>query len=105
VLFLFNNLLPIIIISFLKKYNIKNVFLMKVLCREKNIKSLSIIQVYLQKNCLRFCADYINLKDWLPLLNSIMKDRSLSEIYVYSQCRNKKIREKMDTEEKLMKLW
>ncbi|KYM84599.1 Protein Cep78 like protein [Atta colombica] len=78
---------------------------MKMLCREKNIKSLPTIQVYLQKNCLRFCADYINLKDWLPLLNSIMKDRSLSEIYVYSQCRNKKSREKMDTEEKLMKLW
>ncbi|XP_018364313.1 PREDICTED: protein Cep78 homolog [Trachymyrmex cornetzi] len=77
----------------------------KVLCREKNIKPLLTIQMHLQKNCLRFCADYINLKDWLPLLNSIMEDRSLSEIYVYSQCRNKNIREKMDTEEKLIKLW
>ncbi|XP_018348887.1 PREDICTED: protein Cep78 homolog [Trachymyrmex septentrionalis] len=77
----------------------------KVLCREKNVKPLPTIQMYLQKNCLRFCADYINLKDWLPLLSSIMEDRSLFKIHVFSQCRNKKIREKMDTEEKLRKLW
>ncbi|KYQ52700.1 Protein Cep78 like protein, partial [Trachymyrmex zeteki] len=83
----------------------KDIFLMKVLCREKNIKPLPTIQMYLQKNCLRFCADYINLKDWLPLLNSIMEDRSLSKIYIYSQCRNKKIRGKMDIEQKLIKLW
>lgn len=77
---------------------------MKVLCHEKNMKPLPMIQMYLQKNCLRFCADHVNLKDWSPLLNSIMQDQSLSKIYVYSRCRHKKIREKMDTEEKVMKL-
>lgn len=78
---------------------------MKVLCHEKNVKPLPTIQNFLQKNCLRFCADHINLKEWSPLLNSIMQDRSLSKIYIYSRCRRKKIREKMDTEEKLIKLW
>jgi len=77
---------------------------MKVLCHEENVKPLPTIQMYLQKNCLRFCADRVNLKEWSPLLNSIMQDRSLSKIYVYSQCCRKKIREKMDTKEKLAKL-
>lgn len=77
---------------------------MKVLCREKNVQPLPMIQMYLQKNCLRFCADYVNLKDWSPLLDSIMQDRSLSKIYVFSRCCHKKIREKIDTEKKLMKL-
>lgn len=77
---------------------------MKVLCRKKNVKPLPVMEMYLQKNCLRFCADHLDLKDWLPLLNGIMQDQSLYKIYVYSQCRRKKIREKMDTEEKLMKL-
>lgn len=77
---------------------------MKILCHEKNMKPLPMMDVYLKKNCLRFCADHLHWKDWLPLLNSILQDRSLSKIYVHSQYRRKKIREKIDTEEKLMKL-
>lgn len=78
---------------------------MKVLCHEKNVMPLPMMEMHLQENCLRFCADLLHLKDWSPLLNSIAQDQSLSKIYVHSQCRRKKIREKVDTEEKLMKLW
>ncbi|CAL1689165.1 unnamed protein product [Lasius platythorax] len=77
----------------------------KVLCREKNVTPLPIIQMYLQRNYLRFCAEYVSLKDWSPLLNGIMQDQSLSKICVYSRCQCKKIKEKVNTEEKFMKLW
>ncbi|CAD1477828.1 unnamed protein product, partial [Heterotrigona itama] len=76
----------------------------KVLCQEKNVKPLPAVQAYLSEGCLRFCVDRVALKDWPPILKSIAENRSLSKINVYSRCRCKRVREKVNTEEKLEKL-
>ncbi|CAK9819238.1 hypothetical protein ANTPLA_LOCUS10139 [Anthophora plagiata] len=80
-------------------------WLYKVLCQEKCVKPLPAIQAYLPVGCLRFCVDRVALKDWSPILNSIAENRSLSRISVYGRSRCKKVREKVNTEEKLEKLW
>ncbi|XP_076237353.1 centrosomal protein of 78 kDa-like [Calliopsis andreniformis] len=80
-------------------------WLYKVLCQERQVKPLPAIQAYLKEECLRFCVDRIGLKDWSPLLNSIADNRSLKKIYIYSRSRCRQIREKVNTEEKLEKLW
>ncbi|KAF3424610.1 hypothetical protein E2986_00923 [Frieseomelitta varia] len=83
-----------------KKLNWSNV-----LCQEKNVKPLPAVQAYLSEDCLRFCVDRVALKDWSPILKSIAENRSLSKINVYSRSCSKRVREKVNTEEKLEKLW
>ncbi|XP_046739701.1 protein Cep78 homolog isoform X2 [Diprion similis] len=71
------------------------------MCRESNIQPLPAIKSHLHKGRLRLCTDRINLEDWSPVLRSIANDRSLSEIIAYSRHRRKKIRERINTEEKV----
>ncbi|OAD55470.1 Protein Cep78 like protein [Eufriesea mexicana] len=78
---------------------------LEVLCEEKSVKPLAAVQAYLPKSCLRFCADRVALKDWSPILRSIAENRSLSRINIYSRSRCKRVREKVNTEDKLEKLW
>lgn len=79
-------------------------FSIKVLCREQCSKPLSIVEANSQESSLRFCVDRVDLKDWPPILNAIAKNRSLSKIHVCSRTHCKKIREHIDSEEKLVKL-
>ncbi|XP_076675901.1 uncharacterized protein LOC143373023 [Andrena cerasifolii] len=80
-------------------------WLYKVLCQDKQVKPLPAAQAYLEEECLRFCVDRLALRDWSPILNSIAENRSLSKIHIYSRSRCKTTREKINTEEKLDKLW
>lgn len=61
--------------------------------------------MYLPEGCLRFCVDRVALKDWSPILKSIAQNRNLMKIDIYSRSQCKRVREKVNTEEKLEKLW
>ncbi|XP_015603614.2 protein Cep78 homolog isoform X2 [Cephus cinctus] len=60
------------------------------------------LNMHLKEKRLHLCADRVPFEDWKRILTRIAHDRNLSEIVIYSRCRNKKIQE-INTEEQLTK--
>ncbi|KAI4497637.1 hypothetical protein M0802_007177 [Mischocyttarus mexicanus] len=78
----------------------------KVLCHERCLKHLPAIEAYhLREKHLRFCADRVGLNDWPPIIGAIARNRDLLEIFIYSRSKRRKVREKINNQEKLETLW
>ncbi|XP_035737296.1 protein Cep78 homolog isoform X2 [Vespa mandarinia] len=77
----------------------------KVLCHERCLKHLPTVESYLREKHLRLCADRVRLEEWSPIIGSIARNRDLVEILIYSRSRRRKVREKINNEEKLETLW
>ncbi|XP_043682727.1 protein Cep78 homolog [Vespula pensylvanica] len=77
----------------------------KVLCHERCLKHLPAVEAYLREKHLRLCSDRIRLEEWPPIIGGIARNRDLVEILIYSRSRRRKVREKINNEEKLEALW
>ncbi|KAF7382351.1 hypothetical protein HZH68_015270 [Vespula germanica] len=73
----------------------------KVLCHERCLKHLPAVEAYLREKHLRLCSDRIRLEEWPPIIGGIARNRDLVEILIYSRSRRRKVREKINNEEKL----
>lgn len=77
----------------------------KVLCHERCLKHLPSVEAYLREKHLRLCADRVRLEEWPTIIGSIARNRDLVEILIYSRSRRRKVREKINNEERLETLW
>ncbi|KAK2583170.1 hypothetical protein KPH14_009192 [Odynerus spinipes] len=80
-------------------------YVYKILCHERCTKQLPAVEAYLREKHLRLCADRVELDDWLPIIGGIARNRDLTEITIYSRSRRRKVRERINSQEKLETLW